>query len=102
MDTVFRAKVQGVSNQAIDMLEKAISGKTNVEGGLMDRCIRMASMGLKIEHMNQLKEQNDRSFGLRLLGFMPKDDQTRRRYIEMTNPELKSVLSMGTKHIEKK
>lgn len=102
MNSNLREKVQGVSTQAIDMLEKSISGKSEIEGGLMDRLIRMVGMGVKIEHMNQLKEQNDRSFGLRLLTFLPKDEESRRKYIEMTNPELKQILSSRPKGIEKK
>jgi hypothetical protein len=92
MNIGLRSKIQTVAEDAIDLLQKAVSGKSTLEGGLMDRLIRLTGQGLKVEHMDQLKVQNDRSFGLRLLQFMPKDDQTRRKYIEMTNPELKPIL----------
>jgi len=39
-----------------------------------------------------IKNQSDRSFALRLLPLMPKDDKTRRAYIALTNPELKPLL----------
>ena len=97
MNTGLRGKIQVVAEDAVDLLQKSISGKTNVEGGLMDRLIRLTSQGLKVEHMNQLREQNDRSFGLRLLNFLPKDEGTRRRYIELTNPELKPILQSAPK-----
>ena len=98
----FRQRVQGVSNQAIELLEKSVSGKTNIEGGLMDRLIRIVSQGIKVEHMNQLENQNNRSFGLRLLGFLPKDDESRKKYIEMTNPDLKTIFTPVKKQLTKK
>jgi len=100
MNNTFREKVQILSNDAIDLLSKSINGKTKLEGGLTDRLIRLVGQGLKVEHMNQLSQQNDRSFGLRLLQFLPKDEMTRRKYIELTNPELRPLLA--ARPIEKK
>ena len=93
MNKGFREKVQGVSDEAVDLLTKGIKGQTKLEGGLMDRCIRLVGLGVRVEHMNQLATQNDRSFGLRLLGFLPKDAETRKKYIELTNPELRPLLA---------
>jgi hypothetical protein len=59
----------------------------------MDRLIRLVGIGLKKEHMEQIGIQSNRSFGLRLLQFLPKNDETRKKYIEMTNPELRPLLA---------
>lgn len=92
MNATLREKVQGISETAAEMLSKALKGDTKIDGGLFDRCIRLVSAGLKVEHMNQLKDANDKSFGLRLLQFMPKDQDTRNRYIELTNPNIRPLL----------
>ena len=96
MNSNFREKVQDISNDAADLLKKSLTGKEKLEGGLFDRLIRLIGHGLKVKHMNQLSHQNDRSFGLRLLGFLPKDQETRKKYIELTNPELRPLLSAKT------
>ena len=96
MNSTFREKVQDISNEAANLLKKNLSGKEKLEGGMFDRLIRLIGAGLKVEHMNQLSQQNDRSFGLRLLTFLPKDQDTRKKYIELTNPELRPLLSAKT------
>jgi hypothetical protein len=101
MNKNFRSRVQGVSESALGLLEKGIRGDTKLEGGLMDRCIRLVGQGLSIEKMESIEKQNDRSFGLRLLPFLPKDE-SRIHYIEETNPEIKAVMAKRPKLIDKK
>jgi hypothetical protein len=92
MNQVLRDKVQDLSNDAADMLKKSLEGKSKIEGGLFDRLLRLLGHGLKVEHMDQLQTQNDRSFGLRLLPFI-KNEAQREEYIKMTNPSIKQLIS---------
>ena len=97
-----RTRVQGISNQALDLLEKGLDGKTVLENGQMGNYIRLVKQGLDVERMNQLDVHNNRSFGLRLLAFLPKDDGSREKYIEMTNPDLKRIFKPVKKQLSKK
>lgn len=45
MNNNFREKVQSVSDEAINLLSKGITGKMSLEGGLMDRLIRLVGQG---------------------------------------------------------
>jgi len=87
-----REKVKGISNSALDILANCLDGKKPVGSGMMDKLIRIVSQGIKVEHMDQLKDQNDRSFALRLLPYLPKDNNARKNYIMLSNPSLKPLL----------
>ena len=102
MNKQLRENVQGLSESAINMLSRSMKGQVKIDGPEMGNCIRIVNMGLKVEHMDQLYEHNNKSLALRLMAFLPKDEGTRRQYIEMTNPELKPILSMRPKIENKK
>ena len=91
MNTELRNKIQALSTRGIKILNEYLDNKP-IGADMVKEASKMINFGIKIEHMNQLKNQNDRSFGLRLLQYLPKDDATREKYIELTAPALKTWL----------
>ncbi len=53
---------------------------------------KMISWAIKIKHMMQIAKYTEQSHALRLLKFLP-DDDSRQKYIQMTNPQLTPLLS---------
>lgn len=87
----FRQKGIEAGQTSLDRVMEYIEGK--IDGNeRVAAAIKVFSLGVKLEHMNQLKVQNDRSFALRLIRHIPQDEETRMKYIEMTNPDLKPLL----------
>jgi len=90
MNQDFRGNIQGLADKGIDILNDYFDG-TRQNNDMVKEAIKMVQFGVKIEHMNQLKDQGDKSLALRLLKFLP-NDEVRERYIEITNPEVKPLL----------
>jgi len=89
--TGFREKIVGLGGKAAEIMEEYFGGKR--QGNDMVReASKMISQAIKVEHINQIKTQTDRSFALRLLQYLPKEGNARKKYIELTNPELKPLL----------
>ena len=86
----FRGKIKGISNKALDIIDGYFDGKRHGTDKVKE-AMKMVGFGVKVEHMNQLKDQNNRSVALRLLRWLP-DDAARKRYIQITNPEIKQAL----------
>lgn len=87
----FRGGVTELGDKAAGIMASYFDGKR--QGTDMVReASKMIGHAIKIEHINQIKYQSDRSAALRLMRFLPKDRAVRNRYIEMMNPELKPVL----------
>lgn len=86
-----REKIIGLGGKAAEIMEGYFDGK--VQGtDRVKEASKMISQAIKVEHINQIKTQTDRSFALRLLQYLPKDGPARESYIKMTNPELKPLL----------
>lgn len=87
----FREKIIGLGGKSAEIMEEYFNGKR--QGTDMVReASKMISQAIKVEHINQIKTQTDRSFALRLLQYLPKEGKSRERYIAITNPELKPLL----------
>ena len=87
----FREKVTELGEKGLQIIEEYFDGKR--QGTDMVReASKMVSQAVKIEHMNQIQKNMDRSFALRLLPYLPKDKEIRDKYIELTNPQLKGLL----------
>jgi len=59
---------------------------------LIKHASKAIDRGLKADHLNQIQKNTERSFGLRLLQYLPKDATLRKKYIQLTNPEIKGIL----------
>lgn len=91
MNEKFRDKVQNMASDSLSMIDGYFKGGPG-DPLKVKSAMQMITQGVKIEHMNQLKEHGDKSLALRLFQFLPKDDKIRREYIKITNPELKPLL----------
>lgn len=85
-----RERVAEMGEKALKIMDDYFDGKTtgSEKVKFADRAI---SNAIKVEHMNQISKQSDRSFGLRLIPYL-KDDSVKKKYIEMTNPDVKGLL----------
>lgn len=85
-----RERVAKMGEKALKIMDDYFDGTTSGSEKIRfaDRAI---SNAIKVEHMNQISRQSDRSFGLRLLPYL-KDEGVKKKYIEMTNPEVKGLL----------
>jgi len=91
MNIKFRDNVGSLASKGISIIEKFFEGD-NLDSTQISTAIKVLAMGVKVEHMNQLKDHGDKSLALRLMNYLPKDDETRQRYIKMTNPEVHKLL----------
>jgi len=76
--------------KAVNIMNEYFEGK--LPGSpLVKEASKMIGYGLKVEHMNQLRIQNDRSVALRLIKFLPKDID-RQEYIRLTQPQVAKLM----------
>ncbi len=87
----FREKVTELGEKGLQIIEEYFDGKRNGTD-MIREASKMVSQAVKIEHMNQIQKNTDRSFALRLLPYLPKDKEIREKYIELTNPQIKGLL----------
>lgn len=92
MNKVFRDDLQGLASDNLRMLKGYFKGEEE-DGEKVKAAIKILGFGVKMEHMNQMKNHTDKSLALRVLQFLPRDDpKTRMEYLKMTNPEIKTLL----------
>lgn len=91
MTTDFRPTMDRISTKALKWIEDYFDDKQDAEGKIKES-LKLLSYEIKLRHMEQIKEQGDKSLALRLIKFLPKDEKLRNRYIELTNPEIKPLL----------
>lgn len=92
----FRERVTRLGDKGLQIIEEYFDGKR--QGTDMVReASKMVTQAVKIEHMNQIRKNFDRSFALRLLPYLSKNDKVREQYIMITNPEIKPLLLSSSK-----
>ena len=91
MNTDLREGVQSLAMDSMKMIDQYFSG-TDTDPNKLKLAMNALYLGVKIEHMNQLKIQLDKSLAIRLFQFLPQDEIIRKKYLELTNPELKKLL----------
>lgn len=98
MNTTLREGIQATGAKCLDTIDQYIKGDIGGSDKITV-AMRMVNMSLKVEHMNQIKSNSDRSFALRLLPFLPKDVD-RDEYVRITQPQLQPLL-LGKPEIKK-
>lgn len=86
MNKVLRTNVQELANETIETIRGVLTGKAPMTDKIRES-IRFVALGIKVEHMDQIAEQSNRSFAIRLLPHLSKD-MDRDEYIKRTNPQL--------------
>lgn len=86
----FKEKVVDSASDALDVVNNYLN-KPNKDNKKASMAFNVFKQGMKILHLNQVRELSEKSFSLKLLRWLP-DDNVRRRYIELTNPTAKSIL----------
>jgi len=90
MNTALRANVQELASESVGSIKDAILGKSAMTDRVKE-AIRVIGLGIKVEHMNQIAEQSNRSFALRLIPFLPKSVD-RDEYVKVTNPQVAPLM----------
>ena len=90
MNKDLREGVQKASQTALNIIQEYFNG-TRPGSAQVKEAIRMVGFGLKVEHMNQLSMQSDRSLALRLIKFLP-TEVDKQEYIRITNPQIAPLL----------
>ncbi len=83
----FRTKTLGIGNKALSIMEEYLDGKRQGTDKV-GFAAKMVTAALKVEHMNQLSDHAKKSFALRLMKYLPVDEELRKQYIKLTNPEI--------------
>lgn len=91
MNTDLREKIQRLGDKGLDILGEYFEG-TRHGTDKVKEATRMAQLAVQVEHMDQIKEQGDKSLAMRLIKHLPQDKKIREEYIRLTNPALKTLL----------
>jgi hypothetical protein len=90
MNATLRTNVQELASESVGSIRDAILGKSALTERVKE-AIRVIGLGIKVEHMNQISEQSNRSFALRLIPFLPKTVD-RDEYVKVTNPQIAPLM----------
>lgn len=102
MNSELREDVQKAAKESLHIINGYFLGDDTKEKRLT-AALKVLGFGVKVEHMNQLKDHGDKSLALRLIQFLPKDDETRSAYLKLTNPQVAGLLEpRPTKKVGKK
>lgn len=91
MKNDFRKDVKDLAGKSLNLLDQYFSGGP-ADPAKIRAAIQTLSFGVKVEHMDQLKDHGDKSLALRLFQFLPKDEHIRKEYLKITNPQIKPLL----------
>ena len=85
-----KGNVLTVAGKALSVVDSYLDDKED-DTAKVANAQKLLSHGIKILHMNQVRVLTDRSQTLRLLKYLP-DDETREKYISITNPQVAPLL----------
>jgi hypothetical protein len=87
----FLSKMEAAGLSAVDMVIAYFIGENDEPTPKVEKAFKFLPHAIKMRHMEQVKVSNERSQALRLLKFLP-DDETRRKYIGLTQPQVAPLL----------
>lgn len=90
MNKELRENVQEASQKALTIILEYFKGERPGSAQVKE-AMKMVGFGLKVEHMDQISAQSDRSLALRLIKFLP-NDVDKDEYIRVTNPQIAPLL----------
>ena len=85
-----KGRVLSTAGKALDVMDSYLGGNED-DATKVTNAQKLLSLGIKILHMNQVRVSQDRSQALRLLKYLP-DEDTRQKYISITNPAVAPLL----------
>jgi hypothetical protein len=100
MNKALRENVQTIANDALETIKDAMMGKASMTDRVRE-VIRVVTLGIKAGHLDQLAEQSNRSFAIRLLPHLSKEVD-REEYIRQTNPQIVPALLSRPKELGRK
>jgi len=89
-DEELREKIIDVGGKALEVLEGYFAG-TESDEDKVKAAFRVVPQAVKVSHMNQQRVFVERSQAIRLLPYL-KDEDTREKYIRLTQPTAKPLL----------
>lgn len=97
MNETFEQKMAEVGDRTLEIISEYFSGTADPENDLMvERAFKFIGHPIKVLHMKQHKEIQERSQGVQLLNFLP-NDEVRQHYITITQPEAAPLLAKPQK-----
>ena len=96
MNTELRDGVQKAAKESLHIINGYFLGDETKEKNVL-AALRVLGFGVNVEKMNQLKDHGDKSLALRLIQFLPKDEETRAKYLKITNPQVAGLLESRPK-----
>ena len=88
----FRERVTVAGEKAVQIVEDALKGAPVPADRVKLASLTMGA-ALKVEHMNQLREQSSVSNGLRLIGML-RDPEVRKKYFDIMQPKIMPKVSV--------
>lgn len=85
-----KEKIVNLTSEALKVIEGRLSGK-ETNPGMIQESLKVIGLGVKIMHMNQIKELTDRTHALKLMRFLP-DEESKQKYMKLTHPQVKQFL----------
>ena len=98
MNTTLRTGVQETAQEALYIIKGYFKGD-KADQDRLTAAMKVLGLGVKIEHMNQLKDQGDKSLAIRMIQFLPKDEETRNEYLKITNPQIANLIDGSRKRM---
>ena len=94
--TEIRERITTAGMKALKIIDEYFDGKRSGTD-MVKEASKMVTQAVKVEHMNQIQKNMDRSFALRLIPYLPKEKEVIDKYIEMTNPQVRGLLESRPK-----
>lgn len=87
----FTDRVQQLGTKGMKIMDEYFDGKEK-SADMIKYASKAVSQTITALNMKRVGKYQDRSLSLRLLKFLPTDENFRAKYIKVTNPELKPIL----------
>lgn len=102
MEDQFEDKMAEVGDMALKLISNYFSGDADAEDKeKIDRAFKFIQHPIKVRHMDQVRKIQERSQAIRLLKFLPTEDD-RQEYIKRTQPYAAPLLEHHKTKIKKK
>ena len=88
----FRDSIKSLGDKAIVIMQKYFEGKPGGNTQMARIASKTIGQAIKIEHMDQIKGQNEISSAIRIAHLLPKDQNLRNTYIKAMIPGVRPLL----------
>jgi hypothetical protein len=90
MDDSFRGKAREIGKKGLDVLSNFFDKKEDVDELRVRTAMQAASLGARMEHMDQMNDHAKTTHAIRIAGLL-RNPEVREKYIEITQPQVKAL-----------